>query len=118
MHPIVQLLWHSVLPALALLTGSLMAVRGLARLAAAFPHPRSRSMQPLAWMRGFRMALFGLSVAGMGAGWLWGVPWLFWLALAVGLEETIESSIAIHGLRLGAQPPPSPSTPARGGGMA
>lgn len=95
--------WQLLAPALLLLAGALLTARGGIWLVRAFPHPRSRSMQPLTWMRGFRMTLFGLSLAGMGGGWLWGVPWLFWLAFAVGLEETIETSIAIHGLRLGEQ---------------
>jgi hypothetical protein len=84
--------------AMLLAVGLALAWRGVRRCHAAFPRPRA-SMQPLLWMRGFRLTLFGLALAGTGAAWLWQLEWLFWLSLAIGFEETLETSIAIYGLR-------------------
>lgn len=86
-------------PAAALLViGLALAWRGLRRCHRAFPR-LSASMEPLLWVRGFRLTLFGLALAGTGAAWLWQLEWLFWLSLAIGFEETLETSIAIYGLR-------------------
>lgn len=98
--------WQPYPAGALLLAGSLLAVRGLARLHAAFPRPLSTSMHALTWMRGFRLTLFGLALAGTGAGWLWDIPWLIALSLAVGFEETLETSFAISALRF--HSPPSP----------
>jgi len=79
--------------------GLALAWRGLRLCRAALPRPRSASMQPLTWMRGFRLTLFGLALAGVGAAWFWHLGWLLALSLAIGGEETLESSIAIAALR-------------------
>lgn len=99
MTALVYLSWR-IYPALALLAlGLWLAARGALRLRAAFPRPRAASMQPLGWMTGFRLLLFGLALAGVGAAWLWQIQWLLLLSLAIGGEETLESSIAISALR-------------------
>ena len=49
----------------------------------------------LTWVRGFRLSMIGLALAGSGAGWLFDQTWLIVLSLAIGGEETLESSI-IH----------------------
>ena len=86
-------------PATALVVLGLVLTRnGLRRCRAAFPRP-TVSIEPLLWMRGFRLTLVGLALAGIGAAWLWQIEWLFWLSLAIGFEETLETSIAIYGLR-------------------
>ena len=87
-------------PAAALLAlGVALALRGLRWCRAAFPRPRSAAMQPLAWMLGFRLTVIGLALVGVGAAWLWRLEWLLALSLAIGGEETLESSIAIGALR-------------------
>lgn len=77
--------------------GAGLALRGLWLCRAALPHPAA-VMRPLVWMRGFRLTLFGLAVAGVGAAWLWHLPWVLALALAIGGEETLECSIAVAAL--------------------
>ena len=93
---VVQLPWNVAGGSVLLAFGLFLAVRGVRRCYRAFPRPTA-SMQPLGWMRGFRLTLVGLAAAG--AAWLWGMPWLFALSLAIGGEEALESSIAIHALR-------------------
>jgi hypothetical protein len=107
MNALASLPWHGIPAAFLLAAGLALALRGGLRLRAAFPHPRSASMQPLAWMRGFRLTLIGLALAGAGAAWLWGIPWLLALSLAIGGEETLESSIAISALKSARQPAPA-----------
>lgn len=87
------------LPAAMLVVGLTLALRGVRRCGAALPRPRSGAMQPLIWMRGFRMTLVGIAVAAAGAAWLWHLGWLLALAVAIGGEETLETSIAIAALR-------------------
>ena len=99
MDGVVHQSWATWAPATLLALGLVLALRGLRRCSIALPRPRSGAMQPLLWMRGFRLTLIGLALAGVGAGWLWGLDWLIALSLAIGGEETLESSIAIHALR-------------------
>ena len=47
----------------------------------------------LTWVRGFRLSMIGLVLAGSGAGRLFDQRWLVVLSLAIGGEETLESSI-------------------------
>lgn len=99
MESVAALSWQSYSATVVMAMGFALALRGLRRCAAAFPRPRSASMQPLGWMRGFRLAIFGLAVAGAAAGWLWDATWLILLSLAIGGEETLETSICISALR-------------------
>ncbi|MGE0539652.1 MAG: hypothetical protein AB7R89_05695 [Dehalococcoidia bacterium] len=94
----VLLPWHVAGASTLIALGLFLAARGVRRCYLAFPRPHA-SMQPLGWMRGFRLTLIGLAVAGIGAAWLWQMPWLLALSLAIGGEEALESSIAIHALR-------------------
>lgn len=109
------LTWHTYPAAALLALGLWLAARGARRLRAAFPNPRAASMQPLTWMTGFRLLLFGLALAGLGAAWLWQIQWLLLLSLAIGGEETLESSIAIAALRAQQRAATAPlgSTPRR-----
>ncbi len=111
MNGVMQLAWDNYLAVALMVLGVALAVRGLRRCRVALPHPRTGAMQPLTWMRGFRLALIGLAVAGAGAAWLWDLDWLLALSLAIGGEETLESSIAISALR--AQPARTAVTPPR-----
>ncbi len=96
---LVQLSWR-VYPAAGLMAlGTVLSLRGVRLAGAGLRRPLSGSMQSLTWMRGFRLTIIGLAVAGVGAAWLWQIGWLLALALAIGGEETLESSIAIAALR-------------------
>ena len=55
----------------------------------------------LPWRQGFRLSIIGLALVGLGVAWGWHLTWLLVLSLAIGGEETLESSIGIYALRRG-----------------
>ena len=55
----------------------------------------------LAWMMGFRITVIGLAVAALGLAWLTQQLWLAILALIIGGEETLESTLALAAMRSG-----------------
>ena len=82
---------------LALVFGAL-GIRDIAR------GLRSANVEPgkaLRIMAAFRRMVIGLAGAGIAAGVAWDIEWVFWLSVAIGIEETIESSIAVWALRQG-----------------
>ena len=99
MDALIELSWR-LYPASALIAlGVVIAAAGARRCRLAFLRPLAGSMYPLGWMHGFRLTVIGLAVVGIGAAWLWHLGWLLALSLAIGGEETLESSIAIAALR-------------------
>lgn len=62
----------------------------------------------LRFLAGFRLAVIGLALVGVGVAWTWQLGWMLILALAIGGEETLESSIHYYavnrGIRLGFVP--------------
>ncbi len=62
---------------------------------------RGDSGKLLLWIQGFRLSIIGLALAGLGVAWAWQLTWLLVLTLAIGGEETLESSIVIFALRRG-----------------
>lgn len=93
-----------------MLAGVPLAVRGLRIEWRALFKPVRDPGKVLMLFRGFRMSVIGLAFVGIGAGWLWDQTWLIVLSAAIGIEETIESSIDVFALtrgkelRLGPQP--------------
>ena len=59
---------------------------------------------------GFRIAVIGITMAGVGAAWNWNILWLFVLSLAFGGEELVESTVHLYILRRG---PSYPATAQR-----
>ena len=55
-------------------------------------------------MRGFRLTVIGLALAAIAAAWAWQLGWLLVLALAIGGEETLESSIHAYAIQRGMRP--------------
>lgn len=51
------------------------------------------------FMRGFRVAVIGLTFAGVGASWNWHITWLFVLSLIVFGEEVMETTTHLYILR-------------------
>ena len=62
---------------------------------------RGESGKLLTWIQGFRLSIIGLALTGLGVAWAWHLTWLLVLTLAIGGEETLESSIVIFALRRG-----------------
>jgi hypothetical protein len=46
-------------------------------------------------IEGFRLAVFGLALIGIGAAALWRAEWLLWLSLGIAFVEILESSALI-----------------------
>ncbi len=65
---------------------------------------RSRDERPtklITVVGGLRLVFIGFAIAGSAAAWNWHLLWLLVLALAIGGEETLESSMVLYGLRMG-----------------
>jgi hypothetical protein len=77
-----------------LLLGGRVEIDGITR-------PLRDPAKVLTWVRGFRLTMIGLALAGTGAGWLLDQTWLIVLSLAIGGEETLESSIMHFALTRG-----------------
>ena len=55
----------------------------------------------LRFVRWFRLTVIGLALLAIASAWLWHQQWLLILALAIGGEETLESSIHAWAIRRG-----------------
>ena len=89
--------------ALAVLGDGLL-VFGVRRLIAGLSGPPA-DKNSLTAMRGFRLAMIGLGLAGVATGLLMDQTWLIILALGIAGEEIFESSLIIWGLRRAPGPP-------------
>ena len=101
MDSVIHLTWRAY-PAAALMAAGLMLTaysvyRGVGNVR----RERRDPMRALVLFRGFRLAIIGLSLAGIAAAWWWHVGWLLGLSLIIGGEETLESSTIIAALRWG-----------------
>jgi hypothetical protein len=100
MTELVNFSWRAYPAAMLIILGIVGAVwsahRGVARAR------RVRDpLRALAIMQGFRIAIVGLAVAAIGAAWWWQIGWLFVLALVIGGEELLESTVVIAALKHG-----------------
>ena len=97
MDAIVDLSWRGY-PALAIAgLGTALLARGL-RLAGTGLGDPSRNLR---FVRGFRLTVIGLALVAIAAAWTWQLGWLLVLALAIGGEETLESSIHAYAISRG-----------------
>jgi hypothetical protein len=111
----VETIW-TITQIVLMVAGIPLAIRGLRREWRAIWLPIGTPGKVLQFFRGFRMSVIGLALIGIGAGWMLGQTWLILLSLAIGIEETIESSIDVFALtkgrdlRLGPAIPQRPAT--------
>lgn len=49
----------------------------------------------------FRTAVMSLAALGLSVGIIFDLEWLFWLSVAIGFEETLETTVIIAALRDG-----------------
>lgn len=82
-------------------TGSVFAVRGLRTEWRGIRMPMRDPAKVLTFFRGFRTSIMGLAFMGIAAGWAFDQTWLLMLSVAIGIEETIESSIDIFAMTRG-----------------
>jgi hypothetical protein len=82
-----------------------LAVTGLVRIGKGlwFGFDGSRGLlrdrDALGWMRGFRLPVVGLCLAGIAVAWVGQVLWLFVAAAAIMGEELLETSVIIETLK-------------------
>ena len=99
MEALVDLSWRQF-PSAVLIAAGLGAVwlgrrRGLGGLR----RPARDGSHMQTFVIGFRIAVFGLVLAGLGASWWWHQTWLFVLSLVFGGEEILESTAHLAILR-------------------
>ena len=82
-----------------MVVGAWLAFWGLRLEINGFRLPTRDSDHILSIVRGLRLGILGLAVAGIGAAWIWHLTWLFVLSLVIGIEEMVEISIVIHFLK-------------------
>jgi branched-subunit amino acid ABC-type transport system permease component len=100
MIELAELSWRAYPAALLILFGLAAAAWSIRR--AVRRALRSRDpWRALAIARGFRIAIVALAVAAIGAAWWWQSAPLFGLALVIGGEELLESSVVIKALEHG-----------------
>jgi hypothetical protein len=83
------------LGAVMLPAGLALLVLGIRRAAAGVRRYHRDPPRSLALLRGFRISVVGLCLAGVGAGLLWNITWLVGLSLIIGGEELLESTVVI-----------------------
>lgn len=93
--------WQTLTAALLTAVGTPLLLIGLRREWDGIRRPLGDPAKVLTWVRGFRLSMIGLALAGTGAGWLLDQTWLVVLSLAIGGEETLESSIMHFALTRG-----------------
>jgi len=113
---LIVLSWRAY-PAGMLIAAGLMGAVWSARRGVLRARQQRDPGRALAIMQGFRRSVVCLAAAAIGAAWWWQIGWLFVLALVIGGEELLESTVVITALKHGplgprAARPPS-TTPAR-----
>jgi hypothetical protein len=85
--------WQTYVASVLIAAGTPILLAGLLIELDGIRRPLRDPAKVLIWVRGFRLSMIGLALAGAGAGWLVDQTWLIVLSLAIGGEETLESSI-------------------------
>ncbi len=93
--------WQAIAATALIAVGAPVLITGLWREWDGLRRPLRDPSKVLTWVRGFRLSMIGLALAGSGAGWLFDQTWLMVLSLAIGGEETLESSIMHFALTRG-----------------
>jgi len=104
METLIELEWRAFPISALIAVGIVLAFRGLFMEMIGLRGALSRnSGSLLPWIEGFRLTIIGLALTGLGLAWAWHLTWLLMLTLAIGGEETLESSIVIIALRRGSR---------------
>ncbi len=101
MDAFVELSWRAYPSAVLMATGFAAFIYGAATLLRALRISIWNLDRPIVWIGGFRAAIIGLAVVGLGAAWLTQQLWVLLLALAIGGEELLETSVILFALRRG-----------------
>lgn len=101
MDALIDLSWRLYPAAVIIAAGVAIAAVGLRREIDGIRRPIRDPTKVLTFVRGFRLAVIGLALAGIGAAWAWHLTWLLVLSLVIGGEETLEGTIIIFALTRG-----------------
>ena len=102
-------------PAVVLMSvGGLLMLVGIRRLSVALGLANHNPDEMQGFMTGFRIAVLGMTLLGLGVAWNWSVLWLFVLALVFGGEEVMESTTHLYIIRRGKRLEHSASSVRRG----
>lgn len=101
MEALVTASWQNYAAAILVAAGTPLLVAGFVIELDGIMRPLRDPTKVITWVRGFRLSMIGLALAGTGAGWLLDQTWLIVLSLAIGGEETLESSIMHFALTRG-----------------
>ena len=101
MDAIVDLSWRAYPGSALIAVGMTLAVYGLSRLAAWRSVSAFDGRKPLVFVSGLRAILVGSAIAGVGGAWVWQQLWVLFIALAIGGEELLETSVVLYVLRRG-----------------
>jgi hypothetical protein len=103
METLAYLSWRLYLIVPLIAVGATVAVWGVKRGSSGLRGAvRGDATQLVPFMEGFRATIIGLALVGLGAAWVWHLPWLLIISLAIGAGETFETSLILFALRHGA----------------
>ncbi len=98
--------WNTYLAALVLISGIAMVSWSLSWGVSKVLKESLDPMRALALVRSTRIGLVGLSLVGIGAGWIWNIEGLLVLSIIFGCEELYETSLVIALLKRSPQDSP------------
>jgi len=98
---VTELPWRAVHSSITIAGGIALFVYGVERLLQALRISIWDMDRPIVWMGGFRAAIIGLAIVGLGAAWLTQQLWVLLIALAIGGEELLETSVLVYAMRRG-----------------
>jgi hypothetical protein len=101
MEAFTELPWRAVPSSLTMAAGAMLFAYGLETLVRALRISIWDTERNVVWIGGFRAAIVGLAVIGLGAAWLTQQLWVLLIALAIGGEELLETSVLLYALRRG-----------------
>jgi hypothetical protein len=93
--------YETLIQGILVLAGAILAARGLRREWQGIILPMRDPRKVETFFRGFRQSILGLAAMGIATAWATDQTWLLLLSIAIGIEETIESTIDIWGLNRG-----------------
>ena len=99
MDALTELSWRIYPASVLMAMGGLLAGLGVQLEVSGFRLSTRDPDHILKLVRGLRLFILGLALAGLGASWEWNILWLFIVSLVIGGEEMMEISIVIHTLR-------------------
>ena len=96
---IVSAPWRAYPAAALVLIGVALLGRGLWFGSNGSPGLLRRARDPIAWIRGFQIAVAGLALVGIATAWVWRQPWLLIVTLGIIGEELLETSRILTALK-------------------